>query len=281
MLKNVLKARRFLASQWWTLQRFGLSPRKAWYRLAKQSESKILCVSIPKAGTHLLERALCLHPMLYRKLIPTVNDSNIQKWNTLAALLEELSPGQIIVAHLSFTPDTLEAIETRDIRCIFLIRDPRDIVISQTFYISRNKKHPLHRVFRSQTNFKDKLRLAVEGHAKGGLPSIGRRLEHFAGWLESGCLVVRFEDLIGPQGSGDKSKQLKTLRSIYDFIEVDVDEDRIISISHQLFSNISPTFRKGAVGQWKQYFDAETKKMFKAVAGKALIQYGYEKNNQW
>jgi len=48
----------------WTFRRFGLSPRKLVARIGNRTEPPILCVSLPKAGTHLLERALCLHPRL-------------------------------------------------------------------------------------------------------------------------------------------------------------------------------------------------------------------------
>ncbi len=275
-----MKLKQSFTRTWWTLQRFGLSPGKVWYRAFNETAPKILCISIPKSGTHLLERALCLHPRLYRKLLPTVNDSNIHKWDNFTALLDTLHPGQVIVAHSRFTPERLQAIKARNIQCLFLIRDPRDIVVSQTFYILRNCKHPHYQAFLPQTNFKDRVKIAIAGHPPSGLTSIGQGLALYAGWLDSGYPVVRFEELIGPQGGGDQTKQLSALRAIYNSI-IDIDDDWILSLSKQLFSSASPTFRKGAIGQWKQYFDVEMKNLFKKDAGKGLIQYGYEENDQW
>ena len=40
-------------------------------------------------------------------------------------------------------------------------------------------------------------------------------------------------------------------------------------------------YRKGAVGDWKNYFTEESKKWFKEEAGDALILAGYEENLNW
>ncbi len=162
-----------------------------------------------------------------------------------------------------------------------MVRDPRDIIVSDIFYISKNTKHHQHKLYLSRMNFHEQLKLALEGDPLSGFPSFGRRLEDFAGWFDSGCLVVRFEDLVGPSGGGDTEKQLSTVRSIYDYLGLEVDDDWIAFASQQLFSNASPTFRKGTIGQWKQYFDSEIKQTFKRVAGRFVTQYGYETNDDW
>jgi hypothetical protein len=275
------KINRMTSRKWWTLKRFGLSPEKVAYRLVNHHAPKVLCISIPKAGTHLLERALCLHPRLHRKLAPTINDSNIKKWGELSALLEKLCPGQMLVSHLQYSSERLRVIKSNGVKCLFMIRDPRDIVVSQTFYILNNKTHHQHEVFASQADLKNRLKIAIMGNSPTNLPSIGQRLECFAGWLESSALIVRYEDLIGPEGIGDRQRQLEALQSIYDFIQVDLTHDQAIALSRQLFSSSSPTFRSGAIGRWRDCFDSEIKDLFKKVAGEAMIRYGYEKDHQW
>ena len=47
-----------LARQLWTAQRFGLTPRKLAGRAARAGVPRVLVVSLPKAGTHLVERAV-------------------------------------------------------------------------------------------------------------------------------------------------------------------------------------------------------------------------------
>jgi len=51
-------------------------------------------------------------------------------------------------------------------------------------------------------------------------------------------------------------------------------------VGRRLFSNLSLTFRQGALRQWKQHFDPETRENFKRIAGRFLIQYGYENNDE-
>src|SRR5207237_5238920 len=88
----------------WTLRRFGLTPGKLVRRASDRDAPRVFCVSIPKAGTHLLERALCLHPRLYRKLLPTVADDNIGRWCGFDNLLRRIRPGEVVASHLRFAP---------------------------------------------------------------------------------------------------------------------------------------------------------------------------------
>lgn len=259
----------------WTLRRFGLTPSSLFRRLGNKLEPRILCVSIPKAGTHLLERALCLHPRLYRKLLPTINDVNIRRWHGLAPLLAGLKPGQIICSHLTYSKEYETVLKDFGIRCIFLIRDPRDIVVSQAFYIAKNEQHRLHEVFAPQPDLKSRIKLAIQGYEPGRLPSIAQRLKDYSGWLDSGAIVIRFEDLIGPHGKGSESQQVDTLRSIYNYLGLNVDYQWIESLAGKLFSDSSPTFRQGASGQWEKLFDGEINLLFQSKTAKWMKLYGY------
>jgi hypothetical protein len=113
----------------WTLERFGLTPSKLSRRIADRGAPRVLCVSIPKAGTHLLERALCLHPRLYRKLLPTITNSSLRRWDGLDGLLAKVRPGEVIASHLRFDPAFPDVVDRRGVAVIFLVRDPRDLVI--------------------------------------------------------------------------------------------------------------------------------------------------------
>src|SRR5688572_2400184 len=111
----------------WTLQRFGMTPGKLRHRAFDRSAPTVFCDSIPKAGTHLLERALCLHPRLYRKVRPTVGDGNVVRWHGLDGVLDGLRPGQVVVSHLSFQPGYPRVLDAHGVASVFLVRDPRDI----------------------------------------------------------------------------------------------------------------------------------------------------------
>ena len=262
-------AGRWVVRKAWDLQRFGLTPPKLWARLTNRSEPRILLISIPKAGTHLVERALCLHPRLYRKFIPTLHSKNLERYGGLENLLRTLKPGQALISHLHYSPEQLKLIEQYDVRCIFVIRDPRDIVVSRAHYVARNREHPYHFLFEGRS-LKERIRLAIVGDPETGYVGIRERLERFAGWIDTSAFVVRFEQLARAESRPD------ALRSLYDYLGIELDRDRLSLIGKSLVSSASPTFRKGTVGGWKQAFDEEIRRLFEQAVDEALMKwYGY------
>jgi hypothetical protein len=234
----------------------------------------VFCVSLPKAGTHLLERALCLHPRLYRKLWPTVSDENIARWSGLDGLLGRLRPGQVVASHLRYRPEYPDILERRGARGIFLVRDPHDIVVSQAHYVATRTDHRAHELFADLPDLKDRIRAAITGDPAHRLASIGERLDFFAGWLDD-LLVVRFEDLVGEAGGGDAAAQRTAVESIYRHLDISVDSSMIGSICGNLYSPESPTFRRGAIGGWKRSFDDGLTSLFEEVVGNRGLPYGY------
>lgn len=268
-----------IGQKWWTLQRFGFSPTKIVYRVSNQNQPKILCISIPKAGTHLVERILCLYPRFYRTLIPTINPSNIEKYGGLDSIFTKQRPGQILVSHLYYKPEYVRSIAKNRVKCLFIIRDPRDIVISNVFYIMREKNHHLYRAVTSRTTFQEKLQLLIAGSENEKIPPLTQFLNYFLGWLGENHLVIRFEDLVN--STMDNDAQHEALDRIYRYLQINVDKEWLETLSQRMISTKSPTYRKGATQQWKEIFDPGTKQLFKEVAGDALIQYGYEDNYNW
>ena len=260
----------------WTFERFGLTPAKLRYRVWNPGVASVLCISIPKAGTHLLERAICLHPRLHRKFLPTVvRVRGMDEWDGLDALLASLRSGQLAIAHLPYHETYRGVLSRHDVKTIFLMRDPRDIVVSQVHYIERLAHHPHHEVFSRRTAGRERLKLAILGDPDAGIPSIRERLDRFAGWLNTADLSVRFEDLIGPAGAGDRGRQEHAVRSIYNLLHVDVDDVFVQRVCDSLFSGDSPTFRKGRIEQWRGDFDPEIVAMFERVVDGAMDPFGY------
>jgi hypothetical protein len=259
-----------LTRHWWTARRFGLTPQKLASRVSPGGLPKVLCVSLPKAGTHLIERAVCLHPRLYRRILPTLNPENVGL-RGLEGVLGRLRPGQVAVAHLPFEeayPSLLEGV-----KAFFVIRDPRDIAVSLAHYIGRRGDHPLHVAYRERPDLRARIELAILGDAEARppAPSLESVLAGFAGWLESGALVVRYEDLIGERGGGDPEAQERALERIYDHLGLEMPA----GLPGRIFSADSPTFRKGAIGQWREHFDAGLQAPFEQEAGRWMEVYGY------
>jgi hypothetical protein len=262
----------------WTLRRFGLTPPTLVRRVVDRRSPKVLCVSLPKAGTHLLERAICLHPALYRKIVPTVSGANLARWGDFDGLLARIRPGQVLVSHLHFRPDYPQTLAQRGVRPIFLMRDPHAIVVSQTHYVAGRRDHRLHSAFVRLTE-SERMRLAIVGDPHIDMPSIGARLDSFAGWITSGALVVRFEDLVGPAGGGEAATQEATVAAIYRYLGLAFDDELLRSVCARLFSSNSPTFRRGSADGWKKSFTPEMQAMFADVVGERLQPYGYRLSN--
>jgi len=259
----------------WTLERFGFSPGKLRYRIVDAGAPRVFCVSIPKAGTHLLERAICLHPRMYRKLLPTISAVDLRRRDGFEGLVARMRPGQVVVAHLRFDPAYREVLARRGVRGLFLIRDPRDIVVSQVHYMSKRTDHQFHELFARQPDHRERLRLAITGDVAHEVPSIGERLEAYAGWLDSGCLVVRFEDLVGSDGGGNPAAQYRAVASVFQHLGLEAEESLVRSVCDRLFSPNSPTFRQGSIGGWRGSFDEELEALFDEVVGDRAESYGY------
>ena len=258
-----------VARHWWTAERFGLTPRKLAARAGGAGLPRVLVVSLPKAGTHLVERAVCLHPQLHRSLRRTLNPENMQ--HGLRAALGELRPGQVALAHIPF--DASYAALLEDVRTLFAIRDPRDIAVSLAHYIGGRGDHPLHFAYSERPDERSRIELAILGDAdaRPPAPSLESLLAGFSGWLDSSALVVRFEELIGTRGGGDDASQHRTLGAIYDHLGLEPPP----RLSERLFSSASPTFRKGRIGQWRESFDPDLEELFERAAGSWMEIYGY------
>lgn len=259
----------------WALNRFGMSPGKLPARAFNRDQPRILSVSVPKSGTHLVERALCLYPRLYRRVLPTVKSNNLSRRHDLDHLLSRVRPGQIVVAHLPFQPHYPAVIAERRVSALFLIRDPRDIVISEAHYVAGTRSHKGHELFARQTTFRDMVLLVIRGDEEHGWLPLAEKLARYEGWLDSGAHVMRFEDLIGSAGGGDDRRQAASLRGMFDYLSLDADDAFVASVGDRLFSKNSPTFRKGAIGGWREHFDPEIQEAFDSTAGRYLAHYGY------
>jgi len=277
-----MSARRLdLASQWWTLRRFGLTPDKLSARFRNHDQPRIICISVPKSGTHLLERALCLHPKLYRRLVGTVfegNEASRLKGKGLYPLLTRLRSGEILFAHLPYAERRREAIYASGARSIFMIRDPRDVAVSAARYLARNARTD---IVQSPESLRADVAAVVEGRMTADFAALPTILERSAGWLDTETLVVRFEELVGPQGGGSLEAQERTLHDLYRHIGLRVEDSWLAELRGRLFSSSSPTFREGQIGGWRRHFDEPLKELFKAKVGSMLTRYGYGDEADW
>lgn len=259
----------------WNAERFGLTPAKILSRFGHRQGPSIVSNSLPKAGTHLLEQALCCHPRIYRPPVRTLHKRSIGEGVDLSSHVDKLGPNQLLITHLEYTPERAVALGRPQVRSFFMIRDPRDIVVSQAHFIAGRKQHAHHRAFADLEALTDRMELVIRGSERHGIAPIRHRLDAYAPWLSSTSLVVRYEDLVGSGGGGEADRQMTTLEGIFDHLGLVVETHELRDIAARTFSSTSPTFRRGTTAQWRRHFDDSTSELFEGEVGDVATRFGY------
>lgn len=270
-----------LSQYMFDLERFGLSPAKLRTRLDGSSANapRILSISMPKSGTNLLQRILVLHPALSRAWLPTLGQRNAEKWSDPHALFSPIRNGKIVSSHFDYDEELASIMRDElKYKLLLMVRDPRDAVISDMHYIQTWPGHPLKDQISALPNDKAKLVALIEG--RDGLRNIHEQILRFSKWTRY-AHTVRFEDAVGAGGGGSDEKQLEVVKSIFDYLEIPLNDARARHIATNARSGKTQTFRTGRIRNWETVYDQELKDVFRAVAGDLLIELGYEKGLDW
>jgi hypothetical protein len=260
-------------------------------------EPRVLVNSVPKAGTHLVNSILDLLPEIrtsgvhlntlsagrYGKTNPEAAELD---WHIVRSLLGRIKPGQYATSHLWGHPTLFAILEELDFRSIFIVRDPRDIIVSDVEYISRLHRHPQYKRFRHDYADRDaRIRALISGYPAGrwDLPQLPfvHRLRGFQPWLDprNGAYCCRYEDLVGDSGGGSASVQRLRLAEIAQHVNRPLDESALYQISRAAWSSHSPTFRKGGTGDWRKILVGSTLEYFyEQVDADVMAAYGYPLN---
>jgi hypothetical protein len=206
---------------------------------------------------------------MYRPLVRTLHFHNVERYGGLSSILNRLRPGGILITHLHYSEEVNKLLINSGVKVIVVIRDPRDIVVSRAFYVARNPEHHYYK-YAVNLPLKERLYRAIVGHPEHGYPSIQQTLEWFAGWLETECFLIRYEQTI------DDSQRSHVLRDLFAYLGMQLSNEYIAHISQRAISSASPTFRKGDSGEWRQYLDEELYELFLRTCGDLMEKYGYE-----
>lgn len=232
---------RSLAKAQWDAERFGLSFSKIRERARYRSREKVLIVSIPKAGTHLIERLICLVPGYYRKMSPTVTTPA-----SCAKSIRGMRPGQVVCCHVPFDANLLELAHRHSIRVFFVHRDPLDILVSRVYYIRQSRSHWLHRRVTELSSWYDQLNLLIVGDKHGCKP-LENLWSEFMPWNQAAELSIAYEDVI------DEATRITVVSDVLARLAPEYGEMAHVSaISEKIISGSSPTFRAGSAGEGKE-----------------------------
>jgi hypothetical protein len=271
---------------------------------------RVVANSVPKSGTHLLARLLVLlglepvdfggvrphlvsgrFPLARRLLrgrgpekvtVGVVSPRQIsRRW--LARRLAKVPDGGFVTAHCLYTPELAGLFREVGMRTVCILRDPRDVAVSQMYHIKQRKQHFAHEAFLALPSDRERLLVSIRGGRLGGreLLSLDERYRRFSGWgRDEGAAVVKFEDLVGPKGGGSAEAQRRAVRRVAGHLGLSADERTARSVGENLFGE-GRTFRKGQIGGWREEFSPEHARAAGEVAGSLLVELGYEAGPDW
>jgi hypothetical protein len=250
-----------------------------------QTRPPVLVNSFPKSGTHLLDQIVDALPNCrnYGEFISSMTSSFRFQLRTPAQCSRRLAattPGELVRAHLFYSEEVSCAIQELQFIHLYIYRDPRDVVLSESHYLRTiNKWHRLHPYFRDAKTLEDAISLSICGlpdlAPSVDFPNIKVRFERYAEWIENkDVLAVRFEDLVSDRRDA-------TLRSIAQYYaeraQTPESVDELVqAMKLRIDPKRSHTYRKGASGGWQSKFTDEHRRLFDEIAGDLLRQYGFE-----
>lgn len=246
--------------------------------------------TVPKSGTHLVHQILNGLPNVTndiwnaeKKFFIDHPVQDIAFYKDHFYRLGLLQPNEFGVGHIFFSKEYAYMLERLNLKHIFIYRDPRDVLISLAYFIPvKWPEHPLYQAFNHEgTTHKQRIMALIKG-VDGRWPNFDAWNRPFYNWLKvPNTLAISFEELMQSRETR-QAAMTKIINYLWDGLLL---PESIESMIKKMESHIDPsssnTFRKGKIGSWREEFDSEIKQEFKVVAGKLLIDFGYERNLDW
>jgi hypothetical protein len=191
--------------------------------------------------------------------------------------------GCFVSAHCVYSPELASLFAGERMRVVCILRDPRDVAVSQMHHIKQRKEHFAHEAFLKLPSDHERLLHSIRGGELGGrrLQSLDERYRQFLGWQDDdNAMVVKFEDLVGPRGGGSAEAQRHTVERVARHVGLEPGERVMRTVEENIFG-VSKTFRKGQIGGWRSEFSEEHARAAREVAGPLLVKLGYEADPEW
>lgn len=173
-------------------------------------------------------------------------------------------------------------------RTIYITRDGRDATLSRYFKLAQSpRESAMRRKFEKRfgllmdtNHIAEQLPDFIDWYFTEKVASSINWQQHIEIATEQSLRTVRFEGL--------KADPLAELTPVFtDFSGKPIDVDRLLEvIEARKFDNVRGKGtqhhkRKGAVGEWNQYFNVEARARFAGYAQNELVAAGYENDTSW
>ncbi len=250
-------------------------------RRGNQDEA-LLCNSIPKSGTNLVVQIVKSFPGV-RFFDTIILDRGIWRSNQsdqpyLINGIRKLLPRECAAAHLPYTAELADVLQQQRTLHFFIIRDPRDILISDLHFASRIAYwHPLYKDLNRMANDDERLYALIRGFEYGNgkvHPDFGVRMRKYLGWIdEPRTCVVKFEDLVGTNPASTLERMDLYFKEHAGWAG---QSDPVKTTTSVIDPGRSKTFRKGQIGEWREQFSEGHLHAFSEVASDLLQKFQYE-----
>jgi hypothetical protein len=244
--------------------------------LEATNDKPFLLFTIPKAGTHLAN-----------KLFQTISQKKgdflyIPPYDFDVTYPEEFRNGNFYFIHYrdwSHHPHQIDLF--KEMELFVIVRDPRDVLISSVYFF----KYHLDTLL-GESSFDERLAYLIESEF------LLDHLQDFFGPYyffqkisdireKYNPTLIRFEDIVGPNGGGDLDTQLRIIREIGRKLGKSFTRKQAFDISKAIYGK-SPTFREGKIGAWRTEFTPYHIELFKkSKFNQILLDLNYESSPDW
>uniref|UniRef100_A0A8C2SJ03 Sulfotransferase n=1 Tax=Capra hircus TaxID=9925 RepID=A0A8C2SJ03_CAPHI len=202
-------------------------------------EDDVFLVSYPKSGTHWIAKIIENIPNARITLTPPIELGDISKFEELKTYCET----RVIPTHLSYSMLPMN-IKQKQCKIIYIIRNPKDIAVSFFHYYRDNPNLP------SIETWHEFFELFLKGDVV-----YGSWFDHVLSWEEhknaKNIFIISYEEM--------KKVSLFCHFNNESLTKENCDPNHTICA---LTSNRNLVFRKGAVGDWINYFTSKQKRVF-------------------
>lgn len=259
----------------------------------------------PKSGTHFAQSFLLplAKPMPRSSLnehpwVGSFSDNSFSRaWLDTRKVLYRLGSvksGYFFKAHCGWRREFETFMWYMGLCHIFVYRDFRDVAVSQAFHVTEDKdhlKHPNKKHYRDimeHGGFEDVLIAVIKGDDQ--YPGVMDRWEDYAPWLNvDWVLQMPFESMNeNPKACAEiilkyglmRPAAIWELTPTFNEEMVEIVVDSMVEAANN--KSLSPSYREGKTGTWKQHFSPRVKRVFKkSDKNNWLIRLGYEESEAW